>query len=85
MWVVASVITVASFVGATTYTTNRLARLDELSSTLETNAIPSIELLSRTALTYQFILNDRFLNETNTSTDPPQEKNEKGRSTITSA
>ena len=28
--------------------------------------------------TYQFILNDRFLQETNTSTYPPQEKNKKG-------
>ena len=27
---------------------------------------------------YQFILNDRFLQETNTSTYPPQEKNKKG-------
>jgi hypothetical protein len=28
--------------------------------------------------TYRFILNDRFLQETNTSTYPPQEKNKKG-------
>lgn len=28
--------------------------------------------------TYRFILNDRFLQETNTSTYPPQEKNPKG-------
>jgi hypothetical protein len=28
--------------------------------------------------TYQFILNDRFLQETNTSTYPPQEKNKDG-------
>jgi hypothetical protein len=28
--------------------------------------------------TYQFILNDRFIQETNTSTYPPQEKNKKG-------
>ena len=28
--------------------------------------------------TYEFILNDRFLQETNTSTYPPQEKNKKG-------
>src|SRR5512132_3493621 len=28
--------------------------------------------------TYQFVLNDRFLQETNTSTYPPQEKNKKG-------
>jgi hypothetical protein len=28
--------------------------------------------------TYQFILNDRFLQETNTSTYPPQEKNKSG-------
>jgi hypothetical protein len=48
--VVASAITVASFVGATAYTQNRLARVDALSSTLETNAIPSIQLLSRVAV-----------------------------------
>jgi nitrobindin-like protein len=28
--------------------------------------------------TYKFVLNDRFLEETNTSTYPPQEKNKKG-------
>src|SRR4051812_34269430 len=49
-WIVASLITVASFIGATAYTQNRLARLDALSSTIETNAVPSIEHLSRTAM-----------------------------------
>jgi signal transduction histidine kinase len=49
-WIVASVVTVASFVGATAYTQNRLARVDALSSTLETNAIPSIEYLSRASV-----------------------------------
>jgi signal transduction histidine kinase len=49
-WIVASLVTVASFVGATAYTQNRLARVDALSSTLETNAIPSIEYLSRAAV-----------------------------------
>src|SRR3954464_14827478 len=49
-WLVASGVTVASFVGATAYTQNRLARVDALSSTLETNAIPSIEYLSRAAV-----------------------------------
>ena len=49
-WVVASVLTVASFIGATAYTQSRLTRLDSLASTLESDAIPSIELLSRTAL-----------------------------------
>ena len=49
-WIVASVVTVASFVGATAYTQNRLARVDALSSTLETNAIPSLEYLSRAAV-----------------------------------
>jgi signal transduction histidine kinase len=48
--VAASLITVASFVGATAYTQNRLARLDSLSSTIETNAVPSVEFLSRAAL-----------------------------------
>lgn len=49
-WIVASLITVASFVGATAYTQNLLARLDALSSTIETNAVPSIEYLSRAAV-----------------------------------
>src|SRR3954463_6200229 len=49
-WIVASGVTVASFVGATAYTQNRLARVDALSSTLETNAIPGIEYLSRAAV-----------------------------------
>src|SRR4051812_47392417 len=49
-WIVASGVTVASFVGATAYTQNRLARVDASSSTLETNAIPSIEYLSRAAV-----------------------------------
>lgn len=48
--IVASLITVASFVAATAYTQNRLARLDALSSTIETNAVPSIEYLSRAAV-----------------------------------
>src|SRR5919204_5006386 len=48
--ITASLVTVASFVAATAYTQNRLARLDALSSTLETNAVPSIDYLSRTAL-----------------------------------
>jgi len=49
-WIAASLITVASFIGATAYTQNRLGRVDELSSTLESNAIPSIEQLSRAAV-----------------------------------
>jgi len=49
-WIATAAITVASFVGATAYTQNRLVRLDALSSTIETNAVPSIEHLSRTAL-----------------------------------
>lgn len=49
-WIVSSLITVASFIGATVYTQNRLARLDALSSAIETNAVPSIEYLSRTAV-----------------------------------
>jgi signal transduction histidine kinase len=40
-------ITVASFVGATVYTQNRLERLDALSSTIESNAGPSLEYLGR--------------------------------------
>lgn len=49
-WIVASLVTVVSFLGATAYTQNRLARLDALSSMIETNAVPSIEYLSRAAL-----------------------------------
>jgi signal transduction histidine kinase len=45
--VLASLITVASFVTATAYTQNRLATLDALSSTIETNAAPSVEYLGR--------------------------------------
>lgn len=48
--IVASLITVAAFIGATTYTQSRLARLDTLSSAIETDAVPSIEYLSRAAL-----------------------------------
>lgn len=48
--IVASLVTVASFVGATAYTQNRLVRLDALSTTIETNAVPSIEYLSRAAV-----------------------------------
>ena len=48
--IVTSLITVASFVAATAYSQNRLARLDALSSTIETNAVPSIEYLSRAAV-----------------------------------
>lgn len=48
--IIASLLTVASFVGATAYTQNRLARSDALSSTIETNAVPSIDYLSRAAV-----------------------------------
>jgi len=48
--VAASIVTVASFVGATAYTQNRLARLDALSSSIELDAVPSIEYLSRVAV-----------------------------------
>jgi len=48
--IVASAVTVASFVGATAYTQSRLTQLDSLSATLETNAIPSVEYLSRAAV-----------------------------------
>jgi signal transduction histidine kinase len=48
--IVASVITVASFVSATAYTQNRLAALDSVSATIETDAVPSIEYLSRAAV-----------------------------------
>jgi signal transduction histidine kinase len=49
-WIAASLVTVVSFIGATVYTQNRLASLDALSSTIELNAVPSIEYLSRAAV-----------------------------------
>ena len=49
-WIAASLVTVLSFIGATVYTQNRLARLDALSSTIELNAVPSIEYLSQAAV-----------------------------------
>lgn len=60
--IIASVVTVASFVAATAYTQNRLARLDALSSTMERNAVPSIEYLSRTAVRLTRL--NRLLDET---------------------
>jgi signal transduction histidine kinase len=48
--IVASLITVASFMGATAYTQNRLVRVDDVSTRLERNAIPSLEYLSRAAV-----------------------------------
>ncbi len=48
--ILASLVTVAGFVAATAYTQNRLARLDVLSSTIETDAVPSIAYLSQAAL-----------------------------------
>src|SRR5690349_22742859 len=48
--IVASVITVASFIGASVYTQNGLARVDALSSTIEQDAVPSIDHLSRAAV-----------------------------------
>jgi signal transduction histidine kinase len=49
-WILASVITVASFVGATAFTQKQLVGLDELSSTIETNSVPSIDYLSQAAV-----------------------------------
>jgi signal transduction histidine kinase len=48
--VLASVLTVGSFVGATAYTQHRLTSLDALSSTIETNAAPSLEYLGRSGV-----------------------------------
>lgn len=44
---VSSVVTVAAFVTASVYSQHRLARLDTLTSTIESNAVPSIEALAR--------------------------------------
>jgi signal transduction histidine kinase len=49
----ASVLTVASFLGATAYSQARLSALDELSSTIATNAVPSVEFLGRGAVRLQ--------------------------------
>ena len=48
--IVASLVTVASFVAATAFTQNSLAKLDALSTSIETNSVPSIEHLSRAAV-----------------------------------
>ncbi len=45
--IVTSLITVAAFVGATAYTQKRLAGVDALSRTIETDTVPSIQHLSR--------------------------------------
>ena len=52
----ASFITVASFVGVTAYTQNRLGRLDALSSTIESNAGPSLEHLGRAGVRLRRLL-----------------------------
>jgi signal transduction histidine kinase len=49
----ASVLTVASFLGATAYSQSRLGALDAISSTMATNAVPSIEFLGRGAVRLQ--------------------------------
>jgi signal transduction histidine kinase len=49
----ASVLTVASFLGATAYSQSRLSSLDSISSTIATNALPSIEFLGRGAVRLQ--------------------------------
>ena len=43
----AAVLTVASFLGATAYSQSRLSALDTLSSTIATNALPSLQFLGR--------------------------------------
>jgi signal transduction histidine kinase len=45
-----SIVTVASFLAVTAYTQHQLVRLDEVSSTLETNSVPSIEYLARSGV-----------------------------------
>jgi signal transduction histidine kinase len=45
--VLASALTVGSFVGATAYTQHRLTSLDALSSAIETDAAPSLEFIGR--------------------------------------
>jgi len=43
----ASVVTVASFLAATIYTQHQLVQLDAVSTTIQTNAVPSVEFLAR--------------------------------------
>ncbi|MCC7418539.1 MAG: MCP four helix bundle domain-containing protein [Acidobacteria bacterium] len=50
---IGSVLTVVSFVGATAYSQWRLSTLDTLSSTMASNAIPSIEYLGRAGVAMQ--------------------------------
>jgi signal transduction histidine kinase len=52
----ASFITVASFIGVTAYTEYRLGRLDSFSSTIESNAGPSLEYLGRAGLRLRRLL-----------------------------
>lgn len=52
----ASFITVASFIGVTAYSENRLARLDAFSSTIEGNAAPSLEYLGRSGVRLRRLL-----------------------------
>jgi signal transduction histidine kinase len=49
-WLFASATTVACFLAATVYTQNRLGRLVTLASTLELNAVPSIQYLGKAAV-----------------------------------
>jgi signal transduction histidine kinase len=48
--VLASVLTAASFIGATAYTVHRLRTLDHLSSAIATNAVPSVDYLGRSGM-----------------------------------
>ena len=52
----ASFITVASFIGVTAYTEKRLGRLDAFSSTIESNAGPSLEYLGRAGVRLRRLL-----------------------------
>ena len=48
--ILAAVVTVASFLGSTAFTQVRLARVDALSATIETNGVPSVDYLARAAV-----------------------------------
>jgi signal transduction histidine kinase len=51
--VLASVLTVLAFVGITVYTQYRLTAVDHVSSTIATNAVPSLEYLGRSLVRLQ--------------------------------
>ena len=48
--ILASAVTVVSFLGSTAFTQTRLDRVDALSTTIETNSVPSVDYLARASV-----------------------------------